>query len=81
MSEPENSVFQLISELDHVVSNIRENERRIGRFQSKYVERIKLGQNFIAYYFNGEVKFLPSRLVGYVNKNLEHELKSRELSH
>jgi len=63
----------LINNLEQLIVNIQTVESYLARDneRQKTLDLIKKGICFVAYNFGGELKFAPSRFIGYINNNLE----------
>ena len=74
--------MKLISNYQELIKNTEKVENYLTKDsvdeQAKMEDLIKKGICFIAYTINTEIRFAPSRFIGYVNNNLEKH-KSREI--
>lgn len=72
--------METIESKDEIIENIERLEKYLceGNDEERYfvIKLIKKGRCFVTYQVNGEIRFCPSRFVGYKSNNMNRHLSS-----
>src|SRR5690606_32182586 len=72
--------MKLVSNLEQILQNIETVENYLTNGNSdeqfKIATFIKRGTCFVAYQINNEIRFAPSKFLGYINNSLEKHIPS-----